>query len=376
AVSMPQSARATFKRQLSPESKVAYMFQCLNRHEQPSSTMIASAVCVNSTFQCLNRHEQPSSRCVGGAEHARASFNASIGTSNLQANGIINFSLRSRCFNASIGTSNLQAPRQGATRPCQSGVSMPQSARATFKPAATVRPTGTRWPVSMPQSARATFKLTPPHRPLLSMWFQCLNRHEQPASLHHHIDHFCRCGFNASSGTSNLQARALPTMRAVGQSFQCLNRHEQPSSSSPFNSRPSGRARFQCLNRHEQPSSVLVPSQPHEDASFNASIGTSNLQAKFPADALLSAQRFQCLNRHEQPSSLIQARLPSRKFKVSMPQSARATFKQRWLARTLWLSLVSMPQSARATFKRSHPISSRRACEVSMPQSARATFKQ
>src|SRR5581483_7576071 len=36
-------------------------FQCLNRHEQPSSTMIASAVCVNSTFQCLNRHEQPSS---------------------------------------------------------------------------------------------------------------------------------------------------------------------------------------------------------------------------------------------------------------------------------------------------------------------------
>ena len=85
---------------------------------------------------------------------------------------------------------------------------------------------------------------------------------------------------------------------------------------------------------------------------------------------------FQCLNRHEQPSSPIQPIQGGRIDLVSMPQSARATFKQLPYDALKGLGEVSMPQSARATFKRIVlDTYVRWASEVSMPQSARATFK-
>src|SRR5581483_3742365 len=61
---------------------------------------------------------------------------------------------------------------------------------------------------------------------------------------------------------------------------------------------------------------------------------------------------FQCLNRHEQPSSFIDDTSAIAWNPVSMPQSARATFK-RTVSRShsLMDDRVSMPQSARATFK-------------------------
>src|SRR5581483_523288 len=133
---MPQSARATFKL------------------TKPASALARLA------FQCLNRHEQPSSTPPG---HRPGPY----------LNG----------FNASIGTSNLQAlPPERREPPCPM-VSMPQSARATFKPLGSIA------------------------IHILTCQFQCLNRHEQPSSLSF------RAGF------------ALGRIR-----FQCLNRHEQPSS--------------------------------------------------------------------------------------------------------------------------------------------------
>ncbi len=182
-VSMPQSARATFKPGLPGSSASREPFQCLNRHEQPSSR--ASGLCLRLPllFQCLNRHEQPSSRSAGQQARVRAyvsmpqsaratfkllwnifplkllqtvsmpqsaratfkphamaglarlsgSFNASIGTSNLQAR--VSYMARNGriCFNASIGTSNLQAKITRNIKPQFTLVSMPQSARATFK---------------------------------------------------------------------------------------------------------------------------------------------------------------------------------------------------------------------------------------------------
>src|SRR5581483_9355177 len=113
--------------------------------------------------------------------------------------------------------------------------------------------------------------------------FQCLNRHEQPSS-------------NASSAAENAWSR-----------FQCLNRHEQPSSGSTRHKYAELAAMFQCLNRHEQPSSMIRPGFVGQIDRFNASIGTSNLQAL---------------------QNLIERRLA---FLVSMPQSARATFKRKCL---------------------------------------------
>src|SRR5581483_7133242 len=60
---------------------------------------------------------------------------------------------------------------------------MPQSARATFKLALAAVQSLLWRSVSMPQSARATFKRTRiPHDDGAEVWFQCLNRHEQPSS--------------------------------------------------------------------------------------------------------------------------------------------------------------------------------------------------
>src|SRR5581483_11555149 len=84
--------------------------------------------------------------------------------------------------------------------------------------------------------------------------------------------------------------------------FQCLNRHEQPSSSDGVQSFVKG-IEFQCLNRHEQPSSICSAGLPFPTQSFNASIGTSNLQATRSPETPTARTPFQCLNRHEQPSS-------------------------------------------------------------------------
>src|SRR5581483_3042914 len=195
---MPQSARATFKR---PDRRLIVeiqgAFQCLNRHEQPSSRQASDSIYRRFKFQCLNRHEQPSSNqenCQAGSPNA---------------------------------------------------VSMPQSARATFKPASSTA-TSTASPtfqclnrheqpsssllagsiiipgkVSMPQSARATFK--PSLIDLAAAWirqFQCLNRHEQPSSsIHKAVRGKKDDGFNASIGTSNLQARLCQPKRGHGWRF-------------------------------------------------------------------------------------------------------------------------------------------------------------
>ncbi len=157
---------------------------------------------------------------------------------------------------------------------------------------------------------------------------------------------------------------------------------------------------FQCLNRHEQPSSMIRPGFVGQIDRFNASIGTSNLQAlqnlierrlaflvsmpqsaratfkpAWPDCASRSPIKFQCLNRHEQPSSVSRIEKPHRCARVSMPQSARATFKPRYCiaepapGRFQCLNRHEQPSSPRA----SHPHS--RCTSVSMPQSARATFK-
>src|SRR5581483_4834743 len=85
-------------------------------------------------FQCLNRHEQPSSLIRKGREFvllgvsmpqsARATFKQIIVAENAGDDG---------GFNASIGTSNLQANTRSASILVSFQVSMPQSARATFK---------------------------------------------------------------------------------------------------------------------------------------------------------------------------------------------------------------------------------------------------
>src|SRR5581483_2639045 len=159
------------------------------------------------------------------------------------------------CFNASIGTSNLQAagspPDCGNSR----GVSMPQSARATFKPPGE-RQYLSAIQVSMPQSARATFK--------------------QPGKL---PSGKSERGFNASIGTSNLQASLFDSY------FD-----GQPDVSMPQSARAtfklSSRTRRWRPARVSMPQSARATFKPvpcrvdnHARQSFNASIGTSNLQA-------------------------------------------------------------------------------------------------
>ncbi len=109
---MPQSARATFKLRKITRGRAQWPeFQCLNRHEQPSSTSSPPEASGKSRrFQCLNRHEQPSSSAkAAGQTLGGQRFNASIGTSNLQATTVIPPLCQYCSFNASIGTSNLQA---------------------------------------------------------------------------------------------------------------------------------------------------------------------------------------------------------------------------------------------------------------------------
>src|SRR5581483_6519756 len=84
-VSMPQSARATFKPGNPDLEGIVRKFQCLNRHEQPSSFNPRYGGCAEKQFQCLNRPEQPSTASRSGWEVPGQGFNASIGTSNLQA---------------------------------------------------------------------------------------------------------------------------------------------------------------------------------------------------------------------------------------------------------------------------------------------------
>src|SRR5581483_6215432 len=188
----------------------------------------------------------------------------------------------SKGFNASIGTSNLQAPGRHN------------------RPAAPME-------VSMPQSARATFKL--PYHKRIDEETSCFNASIGTSNLQapellkvNHVLHgfnasigtsnlqACHLGsasrsagwcFNASIGTSNLQASISSVSHHWVSQFQCLNRHEQPSSLPWRQSSRSCGALFQCLNRHEQPSSgqeyLMTMAQRF---GFNASIGTSNLQAK------------------------------------------------------------------------------------------------
>src|SRR5581483_8309641 len=89
--------------------------------------------------------------------------------------------------------------------------------------------------------------------------------------------------------------------------FQCLNRHEQPSSlirkgrefvllgvSMPQSARPTFKQ-------------IIVAENAGDDDGFNASIGTSNLQAIRQSTMPGRWSLFQCLNRHEQPSSPLKA---------------------------------------------------------------------
>src|SRR5581483_9465090 len=281
SVSMPQSARATFK--------LARLITGRSEGHQVSMPQSARA-----TFKQAPPSAQPEALRVSMPQSARATvkretrtppprwdkgFNASIGTSNLQANAWIIRCKRAGCFNASIGTSNLQAQRfadyESAIRGFNASigtsnlqawpsalafagalsVSMPQSARATFKPVVHLMFL-LYVCVSMPQSARATFKPDPKRAGVRApgcfnasigtsnlqanhrrrkCWrrrrFQCLNRHEQPSSQHSLCVHLSvLSGFNASIGTSNLQAIRQSTMPGRWSLFQCLNRHEQPSS--------------------------------------------------------------------------------------------------------------------------------------------------
>src|SRR5581483_9962915 len=57
--------------------------------------------------------------------------------------------------------------------------------------------------------------------------------------------------FNASIGTSNLQASISSVSHHWVSQFQCLNRHEQPSSMARQQHVSPPRNEFQCLNRHE-----------------------------------------------------------------------------------------------------------------------------
>src|SRR5581483_3038375 len=203
----------------------------------------------------------------------------------------------------------LNRHEQPSSGPCpispirNGGVSMPQSARATFKPRA--RGAGaTRRLVSMPQSARATFKLV--SWAFLPHGYAGFNASIGTSNLQARMGAWSAglqgC-FNASIGTSNLQAGGYSALQKLHVCpFQCLNRHEQPSSTM-IASAVCVNSTFQCLNRHEQPSS------------------TASNQNK------CRVHLFQCLNRHEQPSSPHGNQGSRLRRRVSMPQSARATFK-------------------------------------------------
>src|SRR5581483_6519757 len=255
-VSMPQSARATFKPMLSTTLvlRSTSFNASIGTSNLQARYSAPSGITVWGLFQCLNRHEQPSSECrrlflsdcarVSMPQSARATFKRPSPTPTLTPTA---------SFNASIGTSNLQAFFGAGHQYNPIAVSMPQSARATFKPRA----------------------LSPRLGP--------------------------RLRFNASIGTSNLQAgKAIRRLKQID--------------------------RFQCLNRHEQPSSQETPIWKVSCESFNASIGTSNLQASIrdTADALKSS-----FNASIGPSNLQPQVDPVGRcrVKVSMPQSARATFK-------------------------------------------------
>src|SRR5581483_8530712 len=129
----------------------------------------SARVQIAGRFQCLNRHEQPSSqKRIPQGVWRNERFNASIGTSNLQAWPHAVAPDSEPCFNASIGTSNLQASSR-------------------------VDPSKRICNVSMPQSARATFKQLQAERYHTGSWgFQCLNRHEQPSSHSHRHEQYAR----------------------------------------------------------------------------------------------------------------------------------------------------------------------------------------
>src|SRR5581483_2705805 len=254
---------------------------------------------------------------------------------------------------------------------------MPQSARATFKLALAAVQSLLWRSVSMPQSARATFKRTRiPHDDGAEVWFQCLNRHEQPSSeefeylvspsldvsmpqsaratfklrplspvarrldvsmpqsaratfkLHRrHLRYCLESCFNASIGTSNLQAHRLAVTFAHGR--QGFNASIGTSNLQA----PNSLLGVICLD------------------SFNASIGTSNLQAQGSSARSIVRPVFQCLNRHEQPSSVPSTGCPCRwhEFQCLNRHEQPSSFAR--LNYTGRLSFVSMPQSARATFK-------------------------
>ncbi len=327
---MPQSARATFKpvwRKHRVILSISFNASIGTSNLQARSSRKRAISLLG--FQCLNRHEQPSSIVLAFTLEVIERFNASIGTSNLQAR------------TAAFRTRNWWL------------VSMPQSARATFKLSG--------WHclccqsiVSMPQSARATFK----RERLIVPEILVGDR------------------FNASIGTSNLQA----------QIYIAQGRHPDGVSMPQ-----SARATFKPAHKAIGNLVDLLVSMPQSARAtfkrtlaaihdchvhcFNASIGTSNLQAGLLYVACVVLALFQCLNRHEQPSSLAAVIEDVAACYVSMPQSARATFKRGTSSETASARAVSMPQSARATFKL--PISPvlRKRPKVSMPQSARATFK-
>ncbi len=157
-VSMPQSARATFK--LPPHSIRGWYCRCFNASIGTSNLQANGITALTGdvvAFQCLNRHEQPSSPRRPGESAPSTGFNASIGTSNLQACPISTSSTSIECFNASIGTSNLQAGRRRATWPLTPSFNASIGTSNLQAGSAFGSGTQTR-AVSMPQSARATFK--------------------------------------------------------------------------------------------------------------------------------------------------------------------------------------------------------------------------
>src|SRR5581483_10641164 len=358
--------------------KPRHWFQCLNRHEQPSSYLSPGPVLpppasfnasigtsnlqasvahadahADSQFQCLNRHEQPSSGTrrhpalpcgvVSMPQSARATFKPMLSTTLV---------LRSTSFNASIGTSNLQARysapsgitvwglfqclnrHEQPSSECRrlflsdcARVSMPQSARATFKrpsPTPTLTPTASFNASIGTSNLQAFFGAGHQYNPIAVSMPQSARATFKPRALSPRLGP--RLRFNASIGTSNLQAgKAIRRLKQIDR-FQCLNRHEQPSSPA-LSAIWLSCCAFQCLNRHEQPSSSSASSSLSKKASrFNASIGTSNLQASIrdTADALKSSFNASI------GTSNLQAQVDPVgmcRVKVSMPQSARATFK-------------------------------------------------
>src|SRR5262245_19962679 len=107
---MPQSARSTFKLSFSRCAGILIKFQCLSRHDQPSSLQSLSRVHIDylvSMPQSARSTFKPAE--ISTLYFLVSCFNASVGTINLQARCKQRAATVGKSFNASVGTINLQA---------------------------------------------------------------------------------------------------------------------------------------------------------------------------------------------------------------------------------------------------------------------------